>query len=158
MAEKEKKKKKSDSVNVNLPKARASLKRQGEMKQMKGNYEDMWKFIGTLVVILIIGFIFLGGINQRKTWEWFKNFGQNIGSFFSSWFDKGDIVTNEDGVYWDPNGASKSDDGNESEADQQSNEQSGTPSEKDNSQNQQETNNNSESGTIDTGPNTETSN
>lgn len=132
MAEKEKKKKKKESVNVNLPKAKASLKRQKEMKQMKGNYDDAWKAAGVIVTILIIGFIFLGGISQKSAWEWFKNFGENVGNWFASWFEGGDVVTNEDGIYWDPNGGSSNQNSDSSDG-SESNEEQVTPEENNNS-------------------------
>lgn len=106
MAE-EKKKKKKESMNINLPKARASMKRQREMGQMRTNYDDLWKAIGVVVVVLIIGFILLGGINQKSAWDWFVHFGENIGKGIGKWIDGGDVVTNENGVYWDPNGGNK---------------------------------------------------
>ena len=94
-------------MNINLPKARASMKRQREMGQMRTNYDDLWKAIGVVVVVLIIGFILLGGINQKSAWDWFVHFGENIGKGIGKWIDGGDVVTNEDGVYWDPNGGNK---------------------------------------------------
>ena len=101
MAEEKKKKKKSDNVTVNLPKARASLKRQREMGQLKGNYEDAWKAAGYVAIFLLILFVLLGGINQKKAWEWFKKLGYNIGHTVSSWINV-DVEATDDGIYIDP--------------------------------------------------------
>lgn len=102
MAEEKKKKKKAEKVSINLPKARASMKRRFEMAQFKTNNDDMWKFISGAIIVLIVLFIIMGGINQRAAWNWFQNFGENIGKKISSFFNPDDIVVNDDGVYWKP--------------------------------------------------------
>lgn len=102
MAEEKKKKKKAEKVSINLPKARASMKRRFEMAQFKTNNEDMWKFISGAIIVLIVLFIIMGGINQRAAWNWCKNFGETVGKKISSFFNPDDIVVNDDGVYWKP--------------------------------------------------------
>lgn len=99
---KEKKKKKKERVDINLPNARRSMKRSREMKQMRANYEDMWKLIGGILVVLIVAFILMGGINQgaafRTLGEWAQKVGQAIADFFSG----GEVIANENGIYWTP--------------------------------------------------------
>lgn len=114
------KKKKKESVNINLPKARASLKRQKEMKQMKTTNEDIITAVCVILGVLLIVFILLGGINQRKAWEWFKSFGQNVGQAVSQWFD-GEVIANDDGVYYDPNGSYNTEETNDSEGGSENN-------------------------------------
>lgn len=101
MAE-EKKKKKKESVNINLPKARASIKRQHEMGQMKNNYEDAWKALGIILLIGLILFVILGGINQVAFWEFFKTWAERVGNAISNWLDSGNVVQNENGIYYQP--------------------------------------------------------
>ena len=36
--------------------------------------------------------------------KFFFNWSHNVGETVSNWFEGGSIVTNEDGVYWDPTG------------------------------------------------------
>ena len=100
---KKEKKKKKERVDINLPKARASMKRSREMKQMRANYEDLWKLIGALLLIGVIAFILLGGINQRAAWEALKELGKNIGETFIKLFGGGSLNANENGIYWVPN-------------------------------------------------------
>ena len=104
MAEEKKKapKKKKERVDINLPNARRSMRRSREMRQMRTSYDDMWKLIGGILVVLIIAFILMGGINQgaalRALGEWAQKVGKAIADFFSG----GDVNLNENGIYWTP--------------------------------------------------------
>ena len=62
----EKEVKKKNTTSVKLPSARRSIQRQRHMAQGKKGYEDLWKFLTGVGVVLLIAFILLGGINQRK--------------------------------------------------------------------------------------------
>jgi hypothetical protein len=98
----EKKKKKKETVNVTLPKAKASLKRQAEMKDMKAQYQDVWKAIGVIILILLILFVVLGGVSQVGIWNGIKEWARGIGESISNWFSGGDVIVNNDGIYWVP--------------------------------------------------------
>lgn len=100
MAEdKKKEKKKKEVTDINLPNARRSLRRKKEMGQMKANYEDMWKFVGGIVIVLLVLFVLFGGINQLAFFKAMTDFATNVGNFFSSIFDKFKIVPTDTGIY-----------------------------------------------------------
>lgn len=96
------KNKKTPVAKINLPKARAQLKRQKEMNRIRSDRDGASSLITGLIVALIIIFVLLGGINQRKTWEAAQRLGSNIGHTISSWFSADDIEVNDDGVYIKP--------------------------------------------------------
>lgn len=129
------KKKNKSNVTVSLPKARASVKRQKEMANMKATHDDTWKAIGFILAALVILFILLGGISQKGAWNVAKNWSKNVGEKVAEWFEGGDIVANEDGVYWDPSG--KNPDGlkNKREAEEAQKEQEQKEDDKDNTTN-----------------------
>ena len=66
--------------------------------------DSVWTLCITILAILLILFVFLGGINQRKAIEWVKDFSENIGKTVSGWFNPDNIEVNEDGVYYRPDG------------------------------------------------------
>lgn len=97
------KKKKQKAVSVKLPNARKSIRRQRQMAQGKANYEGIMALIGGLLLIGIIAFVLMGGINQRKTFETIGEWSKNIGEKVNGWFNPNDIVVNDDGIYYKPN-------------------------------------------------------
>jgi hypothetical protein len=125
-------KKKKEKVTINLPKARASMKRSKEVNQMKQANSDMWSGIGIILAVGIVLFILLGGVSQKGVWEAMKNWSHNIGETVSEWFEGGDVVVNDDGVYWDPTGTNpdglkkQSSDDESSEESEDSNEDTST--------------------------------
>lgn len=96
------KKKKEKSVSVNLPKARQSMKRQKEVGQMKANHNDMWSAIGIILLILLILFVIMGGVNQWGVIKWFASWAKGIGESISNWLSGGEVITNNNGIYWIP--------------------------------------------------------
>lgn len=92
-------KKKAPTAKISLPKARAQLKRQKEMNRMRSDREGANNLLTGLIVVLLILFILLGGINQRKTWEAAKRLGANVGQTVASWFNPDSVDVNDDGVY-----------------------------------------------------------
>ena len=103
MSEKNEKKKK-DKDRIKLPKAWQSVKHREEMAQTRATYDDAWSAIGTILIILVIAFILLGGVNQRKLFGFFFDWSKNAGESVSNWLEGGSIVTNENGIYIDPTG------------------------------------------------------
>lgn len=99
-----KEKKKKEKTSVTLPKAWQSVKHRNEMAQTRNNFEDTWKAIGTIIAILLILFVILGGVSQRKIFNFVFDWSKNVGEAVSNWFEGGSIITNEDGIYWDPTG------------------------------------------------------
>ena len=99
-----KEKKKKEKTTVVLPKAWQSVKHRNESAQARANYDDTWKAIGTILLILFVLFVLLGGISMTGALKFFFNWSHNVGETVSNWFEGGSIVTNEDGVYWDPTG------------------------------------------------------
>ena len=102
MAEKETKKKEINQVR--LPKAMQSVKHRNETAQARTTYEDTYKVIGTIMLIGLVLFVLLGGVSQTGVLKFCLNWSHNIGSSISNWLEGGSVVTNEDGVYWDPTG------------------------------------------------------
>lgn len=104
MAEEKKreKKKKKDRVDINLPNARRSIKRSREMRQLRTDYEDMWQFIGGILVVLIIVFILMGGINQGAAFRTLAKWAQDVGNAIAGFFAGGEVNLNENGIYWIP--------------------------------------------------------
>jgi len=94
--------KKSERVNINLPKARQQMRRTRELKQMRENHEDLFALLGTLLAIILILFIIMGGINQRALVESASQFAQTIGEKVANIFGTGEVITNSDGIYWQP--------------------------------------------------------
>lgn len=92
-------KKKKEKTEIKLPKAWQSVKHRNEMAQGRENYNSIFTAVGAILVIGLIAFVLFGGINQRKTIEWFFEFGRHIGDIVTSWFNPDDIVVNDDGVY-----------------------------------------------------------
>lgn len=99
-----KEKKKKEKTTVVLPKAWQSVKHRNESAQARANYDDTWKAIGTILLILFVLFVLLGGISMTGALKFVFNWSHNVGETVSNWFEGGSIVTNEDGVYWDPTG------------------------------------------------------
>jgi len=96
--------KKKEKTSVTLPKAWQNVKHRNEMAQTRNNFEDTWKAIGTIIAILVILFVLLGGVSQRKIIHFVFSWSKNVGESISNWFEGGSIITNEDGIYWDPTG------------------------------------------------------
>ena len=99
-----KEKKKKEKTNVVLPKAWQSVKHRNETAQAKSNYEDAWSAVGVILLILLIAFVLLGGVSQTGVIKFILNWSHNIGETVSGWIEGGSIVTNEDGIYYDPTG------------------------------------------------------
>ena len=99
-----KEKKKKEKTTVVLPKAWQSLKHRNETAQARANYDDIWKAIGVILGILLFLFVILGGVSQTGVLKFVFNWSHNVGETISNWLEGGSIVTNEDGVYWDPTG------------------------------------------------------
>ena len=100
--QKKEKKKKKERVDVNLPNARRSIKRSREMSQMKKDYDDMWKFIGGIGLVLVIAFILMGGINQGAAFRTLGEWGQKVGTAIADFFNGVDVNLNENGIYVTP--------------------------------------------------------
>lgn len=96
--------KKKEKNNVVLPKAWQSVKHRNETAQARANYDDTWKAIGTILAIIAILFVILGGISMTGALKFVFNWSHTVGETISTWFEGGSIITNEDGVYWDPSG------------------------------------------------------
>lgn len=99
-----KEKKKKEKTNVVLPKAWQSVKHRNETAQAKSNYEDAWSAVGVILLILLIAFVLLGGVSQTGVIKFVFNWAHNVGETVSGWIEGGSIVTNEDGIYYDPTG------------------------------------------------------
>lgn len=100
----DKEKKKKDKTSVVLPKAWQSVKHRNETAQAKSNYDDTWSAIGVILGILLFLFIILGGVSQTGVLKFIFNWSSTVGENISSWIEGGSVVTNEDGIYWDPTG------------------------------------------------------
>lgn len=100
----EKKKKKKEKTSVVLPSAWKSLKHRNETAQARANYDDTWKAITTILLILAIAFVLLGGVSQTGVLKFIFGWAHNVGETVSGWIEGGSIVTNEDGIYYDPTG------------------------------------------------------
>jgi hypothetical protein len=111
------KEKKKKDPKVKLPRAWSSKKGGdgggrggGGGRAGDGKIADsVWTFVLTIFVIALILFIFLGGINQRKTIGWFYDFSKNVGEKFTEWFKPENIEVNDDGVYYRPDGVKPTD-------------------------------------------------
>lgn len=95
---------KKEKTQIKLPKAWETVKHRNETAQGKANYEDLWKALGVVAIIGVILFVLLGGVNQRKVWEFAIDWSNNVGITISNWLSGGDVEVTEDGVYWDPTG------------------------------------------------------
>ena len=98
------KKSKKEKTNIVLPKAWQSMKHRNETAQARSNYDDIWKAITAILLILFILFVILGGVSQTGVLKFIFNWSHNVGETVSNWFEGGSVVVNEDGVYYDPNG------------------------------------------------------
>lgn len=98
------KKSKKEKTNIVLPKAWQSMKHRNETAQARANYDDIWKAITTILLILFILFVILGGVSQTGVLKFIFNWSHNVGETISNWFEGGSVVVNEDGVYYDPSG------------------------------------------------------
>lgn len=96
------KKSKKEKTNIVLPKARQSMKHRNETA--KTNHDDIWKAITTILLILFILFVILGGVSQTGVLKFIFNWSHNVGETVSNWFEGGSVVVNDDGVYYDPSG------------------------------------------------------
>lgn len=97
-------KKSKEKTTVVLPKAWQSLKHRNETAQARANYDDIWKAIGVVIGIIVFLFVILGGVSQTGVLKFFFNWSHNVGETISNWFEGGSVITNEDGIYWDPTG------------------------------------------------------
>jgi hypothetical protein len=98
------KKSKKEKTNIVLPKAWQSMKHRNETAQAKTNHDDIWKAIATILLILFILFVILGGVSQTGVLKFIFNWSHNVGETVSNWFEGGSVVVNDDGVYYDPSG------------------------------------------------------
>ncbi len=96
------KKKKKEKVHIALPSAWKTIRHRNETGQARANYEDMWKAIGIILLIALILFILLGGVNQKAVLDFFIDWGKRVGEAVSNWLNSSDVVTNENGVYVQP--------------------------------------------------------
>lgn len=103
MAEKKPKKKK-EKTHVVLPKAWQSVKHRDQTAQVRTTYDDTWSAVGTIALVLLVLFVLLGGVSQTGFLKVCFNWAHNVGEGISNWLEGGSIVTNEDGIYWDPTG------------------------------------------------------
>lgn len=102
MEEKKKKeKKKKEKVDINLPKARASMKRSRERSALQHSYEDTWKLVTGIIVVLLIAFVLMGGINQGAALKTVVNVSQKIGETIGGWFSGGEFYY-DNGIYYKP--------------------------------------------------------
>ena len=99
---KKKEVKKKNTTSVKLPSARRSIQRQRHMAQGKKGYEDLWKFLTGIGVVLLIAFILLGGINQRKFINTMGKWSQTIGEKLSGFIHPEKLEVTEDGIYYNP--------------------------------------------------------
>lgn len=99
-----KEKKKKEKTSVVLPKAWQSVKHRNETAQARANYEDIWTFVGLILLILFLAFVFLGGVSQTGVLRFVFNWSHNVGEKVSGWIEGGSVIVNEDGVYYDPTG------------------------------------------------------
>lgn len=105
MAKEKKKEQKKKDPKVKLPRAWGAKK--GERSSGGGgaggkgvNTDGLFGAIIAALIIAFIIFVFLGGINQKKTVQWFFDFSQNVGKTISSWFNPENIDVTDDGVYY----------------------------------------------------------
>ena len=95
---------KKEKSSIKLPKAWASMKHRNETAQAKANFEGLWQLVGTILIILAIAFVLLGGISQFGFIKAIFNWSHNVGNKVSNWMEGGAVIVNEDGVYIDPSG------------------------------------------------------
>ena len=98
-AEKQKKKDKKKPQSVSLPNARRSIRRQREMAQGRANYEDTFKLVGVIASVLLVLFLLLGGINQRKFLTTIIDIGMGWGEKVGNLIGENQVEITEDGVY-----------------------------------------------------------
>lgn len=87
-----------------LPNAWQSVKRRNENAQTRANINGAWSAIGVIAGVLLFLFVILGGISQTGAIKTVFNWSHNVGERISNWMEGGSIVTNDDGIYWDPTG------------------------------------------------------
>ena len=87
-----------------LPNAWQSVKRRNENAQTRANIDGAWSAVGVIAGILLFLFVILGGVSQTGAIKTVFNWSHNVGERISNWMEGGSIVTNEDGIYWDPTG------------------------------------------------------
>ena len=96
--------KEKGKTKVSLPNARKSIKRQRNMAQGKANFEGWWSLFAGIFAVLLIAFILMGGINQRKFAQTMDKWSTNIGNKVSEWIKPDSkVIVNDDGIYVDPN-------------------------------------------------------
>lgn len=108
MAKAKKETKKKDP-KVRLPNAWSSKKNKdgtgrGGSGGGKLNTDGLFSFIAGTILVLLIIFVLLGGVNQKKAITWIFTFAQNIGHTVSDWFNPDNIDITDDGVYYRPDG------------------------------------------------------
>lgn len=122
--------KKKKDPKVKVPNAWSSKKSKeggGSKTGLSGSggkvmTDAIWS-VGLVVVgILLLLFIFLGGVNQRKVVNWVVSFSQNIGRTVSGWFNPENIEISDDGVYYRVNGTTKSTEKDKSDKSEPTNE------------------------------------
>mgnify|MGYP003571241435 CR=1 FL=1 len=96
--------KKKEKTTVVLPKAWQSLKHRNETAQARANYDDIWKAAGVILGIAFFLFVIMGGVSQTGVLKFFFNWSHNVGETISNWLEGTSVITNEDGIYWDPTG------------------------------------------------------
>ena len=87
-----------------LPNAWQSVKRRNENAQTRANIDGAWSAVGVIAGILLFLFVILGGVSQTGAIKTVFNWSHNVGERISNWMEGGSIVTNDDGIYWDPTG------------------------------------------------------
>jgi len=97
-------KKKKEKTSVVLPKAWQSVKHRNETAQARTNFSDTWSAIGTILLVIFIIFVLLGGISMTGALKFVFNWSHNVGETISHWIEGGSVVVNDDGVYYDPSG------------------------------------------------------
>lgn len=112
MAKAKKKEQKKKDPKVRLPNAWSSKKSKDGTGRGGGaggklNTEGLFGFIGAIILVLIILFVLLGGVNQKKVVTWIFDFAHNVGYKVSSWFDPDKIDITDDGVYYRPDGVTQ---------------------------------------------------
>lgn len=99
-----KKKGSRNKENTMLPNAWQSVKRRNENAQTRASIDGAWSAVGVIAGVLLFLFVILGGVSQTGVIKTVFNWSHNVGESISNWMEGGSIVTNDDGIYWDPTG------------------------------------------------------
>lgn len=95
---------KKEKDHVILPNAWKSAKNKGDSSRSGSGSNDAFNALGSILAVFVVLFIALGGISQTGAIRFVSNWSHTVGEKISNWLEGGSIVTNEDGVYWDPTG------------------------------------------------------